>query len=485
MNAIVIVSDTFRRDHIGAYGNPWIRTPNLDRLASQAVVFDGYTSSFPTVQARNDIMTGRYAFTYKEWEPLSDSDVVLSEILHEAGVMTGLVVDTPHPFRPRFAYQRGFRAWEVVRGQENDEWLPGSTEIRWPCDPKKMRSHESFRRHQMNNQFRLRETDYFPARTMSTALNWLEANRSKPFFLYVDTFDPHEPWDPPQHYVEMYDPGYEGEEVSYPLYDYVDFMNEAELRHSRALFAGECSLVDRWVGHLLDGVQALGLDKDTAVFFLADHGYYLGEHDLIGKALISDKLKRSQTLPLYPEVCAVPFIVRMPAQSDGRRVHALAQPADIAPTILDLFDLEIPGSVQSKSLKPVLEGRASSVHDFVVASPTIYTSRMGQPLSTRRSSVIDGNWLLVYGAQIEGIAETSIHSAMVDNIRRTEGGLERTPPAIELYNLQDDPGCERNVVLEYTDHARKLHGAYVDFLERQQVPESHLEHFRTFDANRT
>ena len=70
-NIILIISDTLRRDHIGAYGNTWIRTPNLDHLASRSVVFDHHlVAGFPTVPARADILTGTFSYAYMGWEPL-------------------------------------------------------------------------------------------------------------------------------------------------------------------------------------------------------------------------------------------------------------------------------------------------------------------------------------------------------------------------------------------------------------------------------
>jgi arylsulfatase A-like enzyme len=79
MNFILIISDTFRRDHLGCYGNTWIHTPNLDRFAAESVVFDrAYAASFPTVPNRRDVLTGRYTFTYSDWSPLPDSEVVIA-----------------------------------------------------------------------------------------------------------------------------------------------------------------------------------------------------------------------------------------------------------------------------------------------------------------------------------------------------------------------------------------------------------------------
>jgi arylsulfatase A-like enzyme len=70
-NVVVIVADTFRRDHMGAYGNPYIRTPHLDEFARSSVVFDNHViSSFPTMPARADILTGTFSYTHMGWEPL-------------------------------------------------------------------------------------------------------------------------------------------------------------------------------------------------------------------------------------------------------------------------------------------------------------------------------------------------------------------------------------------------------------------------------
>ena len=100
MNVVLIVSDTFRRDHVGCYGNQWIRTPHLDRFAQGTVIFDNaFAASFPTVPARADLMTGRHTFSYLGWSPLPRTETTLAGLMTNAGYRTFGVADTPFVMR--------------------------------------------------------------------------------------------------------------------------------------------------------------------------------------------------------------------------------------------------------------------------------------------------------------------------------------------------------------------------------------------------
>lgn len=108
MKVIMIMNDSFRRDHVAAYGapppwerpghaeEPFIHTPNLDRLATESALFERfYLSSYPTVPCRPDIFTGRYGFPTRGWQPLEPADVVLSEIVRRHGHTPATIFDTP------------------------------------------------------------------------------------------------------------------------------------------------------------------------------------------------------------------------------------------------------------------------------------------------------------------------------------------------------------------------------------------------------
>lgn len=477
MNVILIISDTLRRDYLGCYGNDWIRTPHLDAFAQECLILErAYIGSFPTVPCRNDILTGRCTFTHKSWAPLHPNEVTLQELLGHAGIITALVADTPHPFAPGYNYQRGFHSWEVIRGQEGDPWRTHPRDIRLPCAPEKLRNREATTVQYLRNVHDRRgEKDYFPARTFTTAAEWLEHNHELPFFLYVDTFDPHEPWDPPRHYVNLYDPGYEGEEVIYPCYDLCGFLTEAELKHCRALYAGEVSLVDTWFGYFWDRMKSLGLLSNTAVIFLSDHGFYLGEHGFIGKSLITSEYQ--QAIPLYPEVAWIPFLIYLPEGPRGLRCDGFAQPVDIFPTVLELFGLPIPENAQGRSLLPLLRGEAETVRSVAISAPTLSAPHIQIPHPTNRASIIDAEWTLVYGSQVDRVQEPEV-TAMVDSLVRQVKTLEKEPIRPQLFHLPDDPFCNRDVLEAHPEVAERLHTEFLRFLEQAQVPEHHLRFFR-------
>ena len=206
-----------------------------------------------------------------------------------------IIADTYHLFRDCHNFDRGFDGWWWIRGQEHDRYMTN------PTDDPEERQRIFDPQYLQNISLRRFEEDYFVAQTMRSAIKWLELNYNKheKFFLHIDTFDPHEPWDPPVWYANMYDPEWKGGDV--PGVAYVrgvkrpaaSELTEEQLKHLRALYAGEVTLVDRWVGMLLQKIEDLGLLENTAVIFTSDHGTYLGEHNYVGKNPPSTKKWRT------------------------------------------------------------------------------------------------------------------------------------------------------------------------------------------------
>lgn len=477
-NAIVIVTDTMRRDALGCFGGDWVGTPNLDAFARCAVRMDrAFLSSFPTVPCRNDILVGRHSFAYKPWEPIDAGAITLPDILAAEGFQTAFFGDTPHPYTPNMKYQRGFDTVRLYRGQENDPLEREPETVKLPCDPKKLRAGKSVVTQYLRNVAKRQgEEDYFVAQTMRGAAEWLTETRRPDarFFLYVDTFDPHEPWDPPPSYLDAYDPGYRGEKVIYPRYEYWrEFLSERELRHCRAMYAAEATLADRWIGVLLETIDREDLLDDTFVIVTTDHGFLFGEHGLIGKALIRNKV--FQNVPLWPEICRIPMIVSFPGCPAGSRRAELVQHVDIAPTVLDFLGVAKPSFLEGRSMRPFLGGGGGG-RQVAIGSPTVWHKGMTAPNPTVISTITDGRWLLLYGAQTEGTAGAK--TSEVDMQTRDAAVLDPSLMRPALHDIEADPACERNLLKDHPRRARELHAEYVATLDRLRVPPEQLAHFR-------
>ncbi len=164
----------------------------------------------------------------------------------------------------------------------------------------------------------------------------------------IDAYDPHEPWDPPRSYVDRYDdPDYDGIEPIQPLYGGDDYLDERLLTRTRALYAGELTLADHWMGSFLQRLDELGLADSTLVVFYSDHGHSLGERGVVGKS-------PSQ---LYAEMVDVPLVVRHPEGAGaGRTTDFLASLHDLAPTILAATGVAVPAEMEGIDLTPLLAG---------------------------------------------------------------------------------------------------------------------------------
>jgi len=429
LNIIQIVSDTLRRDFLGCYGNERIHTKHLDNFAKESLVFDkAYVASWPTIPHRRDLFTGRYAFTYSAWsfqggEPnLPRDEIILSQTLRQDGFTTMIIGDTYHLFRDCHGFDRGFDGWLWIRGQEGDRYMTH------PTKDSKERQDVLGTQYLRNVSMRRFEKDYFVAQTMDAAVKWLELNydQHEKFFLHIDTFDPHEPWDPPKWYTDMYDPGWKGGDVPGIAYaphrqTIASELSEDELNHLKALYAGEVTLVDRWVGKLLQKIEDLGLFEDTVVIFTTDHGTFLGEHNRIGK------------WDLYEEVAHIPLMIRTPDSMGSicGRCEALVQVPDIMPTILELAGTQIPDTVEGKSLLPLIRGERTWKREIAVSGLRTVTSKEWSLMVARKPTP-------------------------------DKPGPELQP---ELYHLSTDPKQTRNLYADRRDVADKLLSKMIEFLK--------------------
>jgi len=387
MNVVLVIIDSLRKDHIGAYGNDWIKTPTLDALARDSLSFTrAHPESLPTVCARRAIHTGIRTFPFRDWnpvpsdlvslygwQPIPEDQTTLAEILEKEGYQTMLVTDTVHQFKPFYNFHRGFGLFEFIRGQERDfyrpDWLVSEERMKQVLTGGSNESHmqDIARQYLANTTDSRREEDRFSPQVFSRATEYLEgaARGGQPFFLVVDNYDPHEPWDPPEEYVRLYDEGYEGPEPMTGPNGEVGWMTQRQIKRQRALYAAEVTMADRWLGRLMDRMEALNLFDNTLVVVAADHGYILGEHGLVGKFPAA----------MYAELLDVPFFIRHPeGKGAGGTSDFYASTHDIAPTILSLLGVEQPEAMNGEDLSPILGGGepatprphfSSGYHDYV------------------------------------------------------------------------------------------------------------------------
>lgn len=257
MKTVFILCDTLNRRMLPAYGGDAI-TPNMDRLARRSVVFDNHwCGSAPCMPARRDIMTGRLNFLEKPWGAMEPFDQSLQSILSgEKNIHTQMFADHAHYVIPGGEnYTKGFTAWEVNRGQEGDPvWTrPCKDGIRPDVPPEGFKGTWSEAERENRTHFKT-EYDYPSVKTMWHAAEWLEDNHDADnFFLWVEAFDPHEPFDCPKYYLDLYEKegDYDGPDFTHPSYAPNEFTPE-ETEHLRRRCKAVTTMTDRHLGEILD-----------------------------------------------------------------------------------------------------------------------------------------------------------------------------------------------------------------------------------------
>jgi arylsulfatase A-like enzyme len=424
-NVVVVVLDSLRRDHVGAYGSEWVETEALDAFAadSNTVTFtEAYPEALPTIPVREGLMTGDRTLPTHFWEPIDDDRTTLPELLRRAGYVTSLVTDNYHMAKPGMNYHRGFDGFRWIRGQENDAFrtAPGTVDLERYVKPEmegslSIRGLEQYLRNTADRDDD--ESEFFAAQVFRAAVEWLDRNGDHdPFFLWVDSFDPHEPWDPPPAYRGRYtDPDYDGPDLIKPKDGPTDWLTDDELAHVHGRYREEVEYVDAWFGEFVGALRERELYEESLVVVLSDHGVALGDHGVVGKPPWS----------LHGEVVELPLFVKLPA---GRaadadlqsEVDALVQTHDVPATVLDLIGLGAESRpMDGRSLAPLLAGDRDRVRDAVVTGFHPHPARC----------VRDDTWS--YVSRPEGMDDG-------------------------LYRRADDPTEDVNLLGEYPEVAERL-----------------------------
>ena len=409
MNVIHILCDTLRRDHCGPYhqGRPlnqvdspeqpdWVvPTPNLDRLAARGTVFErAYAGSTPCMPARRDIYTGRYEFPERGWGPLEEGDLDLPSLLSPRpghpitaygpdDVVSYFISDHKNMWCAGSGnYHFGFTGFEFIRGQQEDPWA--TTSDPFYCPPPDLPTKlERYWRNK--HRFGDREQDMPVARTFSTAAEWLRRNAGhRGFYLQIDEFDPHEPWDPPEEILRQFDPRgyYTADWSSHPR---LRTVARADGRRRTAQLPGALRR-QSGAGRPLAGQGAgrHGRTRPVAQYHgdRAHRPRHLQRRPRPHRQAADARVRGQEHDPVH----------RLPPRSWAMASGArqLVQNVDIYATVLAAFGRELPADRHGVNLLPVLADPAAPTRDYAIA---------GQ--FARSATITDGRWTLHQGPDPE------------------------------------------------------------------------------------
>src|SRR5215208_6621966 len=206
-NVVLIIIDSLRKDHIGAYGNEKIQTPNLDALVADSLLFTrAYPESIPTICARRAIHTGLRTWPFKDWrrykgidvglqgwQPIPNDQTTLAEMMRASGYGTYFVTDNLQQYDASMNFHRGFDAFDFIRGQTTDNYKPAWTYPKDKVDQALLKGNIPAMTGQMRQYFanvkeRKTEADWFSPMVFSQAAEYLDVlSKGGPFFLTVDS----------------------------------------------------------------------------------------------------------------------------------------------------------------------------------------------------------------------------------------------------------------------------------------------------------
>jgi arylsulfatase A-like enzyme len=418
-----------RFDTIGALGNAHISTPNLDRLVARGTAFTrAYTQNPVCTPSRASFLTGRYPAAHRVYrngvESFPPDEVLVTKLLADAGYDCGLVgklhlsTATKREVRP----EDGYRVFQWSHNPMTGEADAYNAYHRWLREEKGADPDTLFDAQRGFLGAGVPEALHQTTWCAEMAIRFIEEPRECPWLLSVNPYDPHPPFDPPQSYLDRYDP----EALPPPLFHPSDLERQPQFarvrsqtvtaanplveedggedyasqsergfrppasydgRKVKAAYYAMIELLDTQIGRILDALEASGQAANTLIVFTSDHGELLGDHGLLYKGC-----------RFFEGLTHVPLILAWPGHiREGLHAEGLAELVDIAPTLLEAAGLEVPGRMQGASLLPIATGAAPpdrhkplvicDFNDSVGYSPV--------PDRTQATMTFDGRWKLV------------------------------------------------------------------------------------------
>ncbi len=345
-NILLLFSDDHQVDLINAQGNPYIDTPNLDRLVTEGLSFNQTFAEVPTCQpSRASLLTGCSALTHQTFHPnysqtFNRKLARWPQVMQDAGYETFWTGKWNSHGQPKFW---GITKQSCIATGGMGPHIKSFTEGK--------NTYEGFS-----------STVFADA-----AIRYLKQPHEKPFFMTVAFTAPHDPRTPPKKYRDRYKP----HQVpvpgnfysSYPYDDgYRKIRDEKLLPYPRtvdsvrqeiALYYGMISQMDEQIGRILETLKETGLDKNTVIIYTSDNGLAIGHHGLMGK------------FSFYRHSFNVPLIMKGPGIPAGKESNQAVYLHDLFPTICEMTGIDIPDTVESKSFLPIIQGKNKPIHEYI------------------------------------------------------------------------------------------------------------------------
>ena len=478
-NIILIQTDQQSAETLGIYGNPVVKTPALERIAAEGVVFDNAFCNYPAcVPSRASMMTGRYPHTirsYANFIHLNPLETSLPEVLKRTGYQTALIGKN-HAFTSggENGASEGCCFYnEVIGGDEKYtdqlhqvfdyvvQAYHGHLVEGYESDNEVMGAHQWAKDNCWSAPMAFGKNPYPKEKCGSYLLGKCAseyirnaAEKDTPFFLWLSYPDPHTPYQAPEPYASMYDPNTiplppedclenkpERQKVA-NIMDSVDKADKNLLRQVKAIHYGMINAIDDSIGMVMEALSQMELTESTIIVFTADHGDSMGAHGLIQKHNC-----------FYDSITRIPFLLAWPTKIKPGRCDGFIELVDVMPTVLQLAGIDIPYGVQGKSHASYLLGSTSEAKDFAV----IESGEDGTPLkvsdiTVRPETPFDDRYFVwcAYREAWFGRGKSIRTRKWKLNIYANGDG--------ELYNMQDDPNELVNLYgrAEYADVVAQL-----------------------------
>jgi choline-sulfatase len=381
-NILWICTDQQRFDTLGCYGNRFVRTPNIDRLAAEGVRFaNAFVQSPVCTPSRASFLTGRYPrlACRQNGADIPEREVLVTKVLADAGYHNGLSgklhLSAVNGMTGRYEERRiddGYADFHwshhssgMGRARnEYHEWLSAKGQA-WTTrksDLSRFISHATSGEMSQTAWCAEKATDFIRAR----------AADGRPWLFSVNMFDPHHDFDAPKEYLERYlqiletiplpnhvpgeldgKPAWQkidhGGAYGHPGWLQFDTMTDTDHRLVTASYWAMCDLIDDHVGAMVRALEETGQRENTMIIFTSDHGEMLGDHGIYLKGPY-----------FYEPAIHVPLIVNWPGRVRAGVSEALVELTDLAPTILDAAGLPRHPGMQGRSLWPILTGAADA-----------------------------------------------------------------------------------------------------------------------------